>query len=401
MPNIIRFVTARHASSVCPSKVCPVLVFLFVLPGNAAENADHVALLRKNADDKRTVTIVTVLNKQLVAPSGDKHDYFALSPYHWPNPKTADGKPFVFRDGKVNPLANSSDYDRGSYFAMGDAIPSLAVAYNLTRDERYAARATEWIRAWFVTAETRMNPNFSFAQCIPGESVGLPIGLIRGMTIVDVVRSEHLLRSSAHWSDSDHQQFVAWVRQLLDWLLTSELGEAESKAANNHGTWFAVQVTLFALFVDDQSLARKTLQKVRGSRIRRQISPDGRQPLEMLRSKSWDYSVMNLEGLMLLAEAGRSVDVDLWNYQTPDGRSIRAAFEYLLPFAAKERTWPGEQIQTFRGDKLLSLLDPAIVAWPDSSPKFRESGKKITEPDVTTLLRRELMNVPLTPPLSP
>ena len=47
---------------------------------------------------------------------------------------------------------------------------------------------------------------------------------------------------------------------------------------------------------------------------------------------------------MSLARLAENVDVDLWNYQTADGRSIRKAFDYLLPYALGEKKWTGQQI---------------------------------------------------------
>src|SRR6266850_6052673 len=39
----------------------------------------------------------SVVTKGATAPSGDKHDYLSQAPYYWPNPKTANGLPYVSR----------------------------------------------------------------------------------------------------------------------------------------------------------------------------------------------------------------------------------------------------------------------------------------------------------------
>ena len=98
------------------------------------------------------------------------------------------------------------------------------------------------------------------------------------------------------------------------------------------------------------------LETAKTKRIAVQIEPDGRQPLELARTKAWSYSVGNLDGLMLLARLGENVGVDLWNYETRDGRSIHKALEFLLPFASSEKKWPYQQLGEWQPQILLPLI---------------------------------------------
>src|SRR5262249_30092855 len=47
------------------------------------------------AEKEAKVANLTVVDKTLTPPSGDKHDYMSLARYWWPNPQTADGLPYV------------------------------------------------------------------------------------------------------------------------------------------------------------------------------------------------------------------------------------------------------------------------------------------------------------------
>jgi hypothetical protein len=58
--------------------------------------------------------------------------------------------------------------------------------------------------------------------------------------------------------------------------------------------------------------------------------------------------------------------VDLWNYQTADGRSIRKALDYLAPFAFGDKRWPDQQIGGWQPQILFPLLHRAAAQYSDS-----------------------------------
>src|SRR6478752_2503465 len=105
----------------------------------------------------------------------------------------------------------------------------------------------------------------------------------------------------------------------------------EPTAENNHGTFYDLQVITIALFCGDHAVADKFLQS-EFARIGRQVQPDGRQPLELERTNALGYSTFNLEAWSQLANAAETKAVDLWHYETADGRSIKKAIDFLLPY---------------------------------------------------------------------
>ena len=158
-----------------------------------------------------------------------------------------------------------------------------------------------------------------------------------------------------------------WFDAYLTWLLESPEGRAESKARNNHGSWYDVQTASFALFVDKKDLARKILGEFGTKRIAQQIEPDGRQPHELERTQSWNYSLFNLEALFAAASLGDNMELDLWNFETPDKRSIRKALDWLLPFAIGAKKWSYEQISSWQPEKLAPFLRRAAVRYHELS----------------------------------
>ncbi|MBA3687203.1 MAG: alginate lyase family protein, partial [Planctomycetes bacterium] len=113
-----------------------------------------------------------MLDKRHVPPSGDKRDYFSLSVYFWPDPAKPDGLPYIPRDAQLNP--ETEDYDGPRFAEMSRSVDTLATAYAISGDERYAGQAAAFLRAWFLDPVSAMRPNMLFAQYIPGDDVVLP-----------------------------------------------------------------------------------------------------------------------------------------------------------------------------------------------------------------------------------
>ncbi|HKA16684.1 MAG TPA: alginate lyase family protein [Blastocatellia bacterium] len=336
--------------------------------------------LRRDAQKALAIEPQSVMSKQATPPSGSKHDYMSQAPYFWPNPKTADHLPYIRRDGERNPEINKIS-DHQSMDRMVSAVETLALAYFFDGDEKFAAKAAELLRVWFVDPATRMNPNLEYAQFIPGVNTGRGIGLIetRGMTrLVDAIG---LLAGSRAWNELDQKNLEQWFSSFLQWMLTSKNGRDEAAAKNNHGTYYDLQVSSFALFLGRKDLAIATLESARLKRIAIQIEPDGRQPLELVRTKGWSYSVGNLDGLTLLAILGERVRVDLFSYRTADGRGIRTALDYLVPFALGEKKWPDQQIGEWQPEILVPLIRRGSARYRDS--RYEELIKKIAPVDAS------------------
>jgi len=323
-----------------------------------------VEALVQAADRSLTAGPFSVVNKNLEPPSGDKHDYMSLAPYWWPNPNTTHGLPYIRRDGERNPEINElrNRLDLGE---MADAVETLSLAYYFTGEEKYAARAALLIRTWFLAPKTRMNPHLRYGQAIRGVNDGRGEGLIETRGFTRVVDAIGLLANSKSWTAADQRTCQKWIKEFRDWMLSSEHGRDEAASDNNHGTFYDVQIASYSLFVRDPDQARKVLQAVGERRIAVQIEPDGSQPLELARTKAWSYSVGNLAGLMALARLGEHVGVDLWHYETADGRSIRRALDYLAPYGMGERKWPYPQINGFSAELFYPLVRMAAAKYPD------------------------------------
>lgn len=346
-----------------------------VLAGN--ENLQVlVAQLRSDADLALTVGPFSAVYKPFTPPSGDKHDYMSLSPYWWPNPETTDGLPYVRRDGVVNPERN--EYDRVPLRNLAGAVVTLASAYFYTGHEPYAARAAELIRIWFLNPDTRMNPHFEYAQAIPGRTEGRGFGLIEARSFFQIAEAIGFLAGSSSWTVEDQRRLQNWIGTFLDWMLESNKGRDEAAAKNNHGTWYDVTAAHLALYIDRVDVAREILKGVPERRIAKQIEPDGSQPFELSRTRSYHYSVMNLKGLFVAALLAKRVGYDMWSLDSESGRHLKVALDFLLPHPLDNQVWPYAQIRDWESGDSVSLDFLMRLA----AEKFNESGYLKRLPDI-------------------
>jgi len=341
--------------------------------------AEALRRLKKRADGLVvSAKTYSVTNKTMTPPSGDKHDYMSQAPYWWPDAARPGGLPYVRRDGERNPelskISDSEEMDR-----MIKDAECLAVEYYLTGDEKYAGHFAALVRAWFLDPKTRQNPNLNFAQGIPGINTGRGIGLIETRNLYRVIDSAILVEGNRAWTRADQDQLRKWFGDFLKWMLESPVGKDEADERNNHGTYYDVQVVAYAIFTGQKDIAVKQLEKTK-ERIKSQIETDGRQPLELARTLSWNYANMNLFGFFTLARLGESVNVDLWNYKSADDRSIRQAFEWLLPYAKDSKEWKNQQIKPRSFELTTRLLRVASIKYKNpeyvSVAERLEAGKQ-------------------------
>ena len=332
----------------------------------AGKNERIEALIKAANKILKSGRTYSVTKKSQTPSSGSKNDYMSLGPYWWPDPSKPNGLPYVRRDGERNPEIKNIPDDT-EYNGMLEDSEALALAYFFTRDEKYAKQAATLLRAWFLDPKIRMNPNLNFGQGIPGISAGRGIGMIETRNMFRAIDAAIILQASHAWPASDHQALKAWFREFVRWTIESPLGRDEADEGNNHGTFYDVQVVAYAIFTDQIDLAKRQLE-VTKSRIASQIEPDGSQPHELERTLSWGYVNMNASGFVTLARLGESAGVDLWNYQTKDGRGIRKALEWIAPYASGEQEWTHKQIKPRAYDLTIPLLE--ITAAKYNRPEY-------------------------------
>ena len=324
---------------------------------------ESLAGLKAEADKALTEGPYSVTYKTKIPPSGDKHDYMSMGPYWWPDTTKPGGLPYIQRDGVTNP--ERLEITDAAYFsALRRNVRILALARYFTGEEKYANRAAELLRVWFLDETTRMNPHLNYGQGIPGISEGRAMGLIDMRQTVYLIDGIQILKACNGLTAAEYDGLQRWFGQFLDWMTTSPIGLDEADQHNNHGTFYDVTAVSIALFTGQKENARRMLEEKTKARIESQFAEDGSQPHELGRTKSWTYSQMNLSGFFNLAGLAKNVDMDLWNYVSPGGKSIKKAFLWMLPFA-NGLPWEYPQIVPVNKSVFTQLVQIAAEKYPD------------------------------------
>lgn len=285
----------------------------------------------------------TVMTKEYIPASGSKHDYVSLARYAWPDETQPNGLPYVMRDGVSNPELKK--FDRNKLSAMANAVYRLSLAYYFSGEEKYAQKATELIRVWFIDKKTKVNPNLRFAQHIPGKADGRCYGVIDAYSYVKMLDGVQLLEKSKSFTQKDSKLLKAWFSQLLKWLLTHPQAIEESYQKNNHATAYDVQVAAYALYTGNKKVFSDIVDNFSKRRIATQIMPDGKQPYELRRTLAFGYSQYNLTHIIDLLLMIKHQGVDFRQYCVSGEHSFFKAMDFLAPYMGKSVSdWPYQQI---------------------------------------------------------
>ena len=280
-----------------------------------------------------------VTNKTLLPASGDIHDYYSISPYFWPDPTKPDGLPWIYKDGVVNPASSGYDTDRVRFEDFEKELEQLIFAYYFSDDPKYAFKAMEYMDIWFVDEATKMNPSANYGSARPGSNDGDRVGVLNFTKVQSVITALQLFENKGILSEKTKVGVNQWIEEWSVWLQTSELGIAERAAGNNHGTWCDYQLMGLFLYEGDLQKAKDLATEFKTKRIASQIDTEGKQPEELARTKTVNYSAMNLWAMTWFAYMANQVDVDLWNFSTSDGRSIKKAYSFLKPYVLDPESW--------------------------------------------------------------
>jgi hypothetical protein len=326
-----------------------VIIFCFLLSCSAGRKISSV--------DPFYEEVVAVLKKQVMAEAewamrqgpvtvtaassprsaGGKHDFFSEGDYWWPHPKSPDS-PYIQKDGMTNP--DNFVAHRHAMIRLSRIVGALASAYKITQDEKFVQQSLKHCKAWFVDTATMMNPSLLYAQAIKGRFTGRGIGIIDTIHLIEVVQGLITMINDRGMDKDLLAGIRSWFEKYLEWLTTHPYGKDEMNAANNHGTCWVMQSSVFAKFTGNEKLLSFCRERFKTVLLPKQMATDGSFPQELRRTKPYGYSIFNLDAMTTICQTISDKQNDLWNFQTADGKSIKKGIEFLSAYVKDKNKWP-------------------------------------------------------------
>lgn len=279
---------------------------------------------------------VTITSFTSPRSSGGVHDFFSEGDYWWPDTLNLEG-PYIQKDGLSNP-GNFTEH-REALIDLSEIVGNLTSAYLITKDTTYANAALNHCKAWFLNDSTKMNPHFLYAQAIKGRHTGRGIGIIDGIHFMEVVQSLSVMGKEGLIDKSSEIEFKKWFSDFVVWLTTHKYGKDEMKHPNNHGTCWNMQVALYADYINNDSILALCSDNYKNTILPNQMALDGSFPLELKRTKPYGYSLFNLDAMVMNCVILSDKANNLWEFSTPDGKSISLALEFMAPYIENKSAW--------------------------------------------------------------
>jgi hypothetical protein len=109
-----------------------------------------------------------------------------------------------------------------------------------------------------------------------------------------------------------------------------------------------MQVASFAKLCNNQAVLDSMRVRFKTVLMPNQMGTDGSFPLELGRTKPYGYSIFNLDAMTMLCQILSTPQDNLWDFETPDGKSVKKGINYLYPFIADKTKW---------------MLKPDVMYW--------------------------------------
>ena len=358
--------------------------FCVLQPQSEPSHPGQVPALLDLAKETLEKPIRTMLDKTELPPSRNRNDYFSLPRYM----HNIDGKNIRI-DGRsaeasIAGSMESLRYDREALRECFSHASILAASGVLCQRDDFLARSAEILAAWFIDANTSMNPSARFAQWKPDSSEKANFaGLIDFRYLWTLPYLSRTLLVNGALSEAQFEAIKQWTARFLGYVMGTAQGQRAIMAGSNIGTWTHLVVVALSLFTGNFISAAAQINSA-SLRLVAQCDVIGLQIAELSRTQPLHYSLFNLTAWTLLASLGRSAGVDLWNFRGVEGQSICRMLHFIqanMEHFPEYQGQPAKYVEWF--DALMLLVPPTAADRSLLKQRDQAAGRIWTEdPDL-------------------
>jgi hypothetical protein len=223
--------------------------------------------------------------------------------------------PGYYRDAEGHKKAKNGLRDDAN------AAYSLALCFRITGEKKYAQSAVRLINAWATHIETmsgKDDSTLSFSYHFPA-----------------LIFAADLIRDEKVWPKEQQKAFSEFLRN-------KALPMSTMNRQNNWGNWGLVLSSSCAVYLKDEALFKKCVDRWKYF-IEHQVAADGHLPHEVTRSGGqrgiW-YSHFSLMPQTIAAEILTVDGTDLYDFKSPNGRTLKQAYEKIAEWTCKPDSFP-------------------------------------------------------------
>jgi hypothetical protein len=337
---------------------------------------------------------------------GSPHDYYSEPEDFFPDAAKAGGPWLQRRASPANPMVANPDSftaHRDAVYRLGETVAALTAAFMVAGEARYAARAAEHLRVWFVNSDTRMNPSLQFGQHVPNASALRLEGIIETVPLAETAHSIRFLGGSGALTEAELKAIRGWFAEYARWLNESKIGGLARDQKDHHGSSWLFQCAAFADanvigFASDDSTLDTLRHRFRTVTLRAEINAFGFFPHDVDTPVPYRNSLFNLDLLSLVCDLLSTRFDNVWEYELQDGPGMRSAIAYHFPYISSRAAWPyPADLSHFKElpARRISLL---LAGRAYSRPEYVDLWKSL-QPPPDTAAPELLRTFPVTQPL--
>ena len=303
-------------------------------------------------------------------------------------------KPYVGDDGKTfYKIANR----------QAGRARDLALAWWITGDNKYADQAVDYLAAW---SQAEPTPGREWKLEGGEKNPNMGIHLVRGT--LGFVYAADLLWDYPGFTPEKKAAFEKWLRVMIPNVRAckerwKEMNHFNRQDFQNHHVTHALGLAAMGSYLGDRELVQYALASPDNDRDytdlvegiifmpgdephhrEKRVDPNAPPPQKgeiydryrhyTAPMKGLQYTGLSMNLMAQIAEIGRHLDLDLWNYQAPGGETLRLPFEYYSDFyrlqdsGLKHGLYQGETDRLGKAGDSPAAFELGLARYPDSQP---------------------------------